>query len=220
MTAETNEGGGRAGKAGRAALKAFPLAPLALFGMLGWAAGVEYFAGHQPHGVYLTFWYAVGIVSVTAWFAPLLRPSGEPRRRRRWVFAGVVAVHMIAAASVCYAALSGLGTAAWNIGGVVVMAACAWSVAWTACRGFGAFKGLSLAAHGSGARLPLAALGVAWAIAKYHALPLPGMAQPLMPPVEILIACAALTSLIWLAHLGVSMTAPAEEPAGEYHLAA
>ena len=162
----------------------------------------------------------MGTVSVSAWFAPLLRPAGEPRRWRRWLFAGGVAVHMIAAASVCYAALSGLGAAAWNIGGVVVMAACVWSVAWTGFRGFGAFQGLSLAAHGSVARLPLAVLGVAWAIEKYHSLPLPGMAQPLMPPVEILLACAALVSLVWLAHLAVSLTAPEPEPAGEYHLAA
>ena len=221
MTAETNEGGGRAGKAFRAVvLKAFPLAPLALFWMLGWAAGVEYFAGQEPGSLYLIFWYAVGTVSMSAWFSPLLRPAGETRRRARWTFAGIVATHMVAAASVCFAVLSGLGTAAWNLGGTLAMASCAWSVVWTGFRGFGAFKGLSLAEQGIGARLPMAALGVAWAIDKYYDQPLPGLAGLFLPATEILIAAAALTSLIWLSHLAVSLTAPESEPAGEYHIAA
>ena len=220
MTAETNEGGGRAGKAGRAALNFLPLAPLALFWMLGWAAGVEYFAGHQPHGVYLTFWYAVGIVSVTAWFAPLLRPAGEPRRWQRWLSACGVCVHMIAAAGVSYAALSSLGPTAWNIGGGVFMATSVWSVVWVAARGFGAFQGLSLPDHSSAARLPMAALGLAWSIDKWYDQPLPGLAALFMPATEILIAAVAIASLLWLSHCVVTMFGPEPPPEPECHLAA
>lgn len=223
MTAETNQGGGRAGKlAQRAALKFFPVAPLAMFWMLGFTAGVESFAAHQPHGLYLAFWYAVGVVSLLAWFSPLLRPAGAVRRQRRWqaLTAAGVCLYMIVAASVSFAVLSGLGTAAWNLGGLLVMAGCVWSVAWTSARGFGAFKGLSLADHGSGARLPLAALGLMWAIDRYYDQPLGGLAELFLPATEILIAVAALTSLLWVSHAAVAMFAPEPPPEPEYHLAA
>lgn len=225
MTAETAGGGGRAGKlAQRAALKFFPLMPLALFWMLGFAAGVERFAGHQPHSLYLTFWYAVGIVSLMAWFSPLFRPAGAVRRQRRWqaLTAAGVCVYMIAAASVSFAVLSGLGAAAWNIGGCLALAGCIWSVVSAGFRGFGAFKGLSLSDHGSGARLPLATLGLVWAIDKYYDQPLGWVGTLFMPAAEILIAVAAIASLLWAAHAAVAMFAPepAETAAAEYHLAA
>ena len=224
MTAETNQGGGRAGKlAQRAALKFFPLAPLALFWMLGFAAGVERFAGHQPHGLYLAFWYAIGIVSLMAWF-PLFRPAGAARRTRRWLAltAAGVCLYMIAAASVSCAALSGLGTAAWNIGGCLALAGCVWAVVSVPFRGFGAFKGLSLSDHGSGARLPLATLGLVWAIDKYYDQPLVWVGSLFMPAAEILIAVAAISSLLWAAHVVVAKCAPepAETAAAEYHIAA
>ena len=226
MTAETNQGGGRAGNlAQRAALKAFPLAPLALFWVLGWAGGVDYFTGHGQAGYYLDdfyliFWYSVGAVSLAAWFSPLFRPAGEIGRWRRWLTAGGVGVHMVAAASVCFATLFALGGAAWNIGGALVIAACAWSVVWTAARGFGAFQGLSLPDHSSCARLPMAALGVGWSIDKYYDQPLPWLAAQIMPATEIMIAVAAICSLAWLAHACVTMFAPEPPPEPEYHLAA